>query len=71
MRISPRALFYGFLLYLVLEVWTTFLSILEVVNENLFLAIQGLAPWVMLGSTLAFALLAIVIPWDEALENWP
>ena len=64
MKISLKSILYGILLYLAFETWVTFLSILEVANENLFLAIQGLFPWVTIGAALALAVVAVIVPWD-------
>ncbi|MEX1068787.1 MAG: hypothetical protein WED08_03210 [Patescibacteria group bacterium] len=68
MRIRLRSILYGVLLYLAFEAWVTFLSILEVANENLFLFIQGtIAPAIVVASALALAGLAVTAPWDEVL----
>jgi len=64
MRISVRALFYGVLLYLAFEAWVTSLSILEVANQNLYLTILEVIPWVMFVAVLMIAVLVVIVPWD-------
>ena len=64
MRISVRALFYGVLLYLTFEAWVEFLFVLETANQNLYLAILGVTPWVMFVAVLMIAVLVVIVPWD-------
>jgi len=64
MRISVRALFYGVLLYLAFEAWVEFLFVLETANQNLYLTILGVTPWVMFVAVLMIAVLVVIVPWD-------
>ena len=64
MRISVRALFYGVLLYLAFEAWVEFLFVLETANQNLYLTILGVIPWVMFVAVLMIAVLVVIVPWD-------
>ena len=59
-----RTILYGILLYLAFEAWVTSLSILEVANQNLYLTILGVIPWVMFVAVLMIAVLVVIVPWD-------
>jgi len=59
-----RTILYGILLYLAFEAWVTFLSILEVANQNLYLTILEVIPWVMFVAVLMIAVLVVIVPWD-------
>ena len=50
--------------YVALEAWVTFLSILEVANQNLYLTILEVIPWVMFVAVLMIAVLVVIVPWD-------
>ena len=59
-----RTILYGILLYLAFEAWVTSLSILEVANQNLYLTILEVIPWVMFVAVLMIAVLVVIVPWD-------
>lgn len=59
-----KSILYGTLLYLALQAWMIFLEILPIAKPDLYLAYLQISPWVMTGSALALALLAVIVPWD-------
>ena len=67
--IKIRTILYGILLYLAFEAWVTFLSILEVANQNLYLTILEVIPWVMFVAVLMIAVLVVIVPWEWVEEG--
>ena len=59
-----RTILYGILLYLAFEAWVEFLFVLETANQNLYLTILGVTPWVMFVAVLMIAVLVVIVPWD-------
>ena len=64
-----RTILYGILLYLAFEAWVTSLSILEVANQNLYLTILGVIPWVMFVAVLMIAVLVVIVSWEWVEEG--
>jgi len=64
MKISLKSIPYGILLYLAFEAWVEFLFVLETANQNLYLTILGVIPWIMFVAVLMIAVLVVIVPWE-------